>query len=63
LPLYFWTCGQFYNHYAQSNDRVIHYIKNEDYRDSLLTVLDTNSLLYKTTYIEKLLHERQWDIA
>jgi hypothetical protein len=63
LPLYFETYGQFYGHYAQSNDVVTYYIKHENYRDSLLMVLDKNSLLYKTHYVEKLLQERQFDIA
>ncbi|MDR2065699.1 MAG: DUF6377 domain-containing protein [Prevotellaceae bacterium] len=63
LPLYFESYSHFYGHYAQSNDVVTYYIKHENYRDSLLMALDTNSLLYKTTYIEKLLQERQFDTA
>jgi hypothetical protein len=63
LPLYFETYSQFYGHYAQSNDRFNYYVKNEDYRDSLLMVVDTNSLHYKTTYVEKLLQARQFDTA
>jgi hypothetical protein len=63
LPLYFETYSQFYGHYAQSNDRIIYYYKNEDYRDSLLMVLDKNSLLYEITCAEKLLQERQFDTA
>ncbi|MDR2126497.1 MAG: DUF6377 domain-containing protein [Prevotellaceae bacterium] len=63
LALYFETYSQFYGHYAQSNDIVTYYMKNEDYRDSLLMVLDKNSLYYKITCAEKLLQERQFDTA
>jgi hypothetical protein len=64
LPLYFETYSNFYGHYAQSNDRVIYYRHNEDYRDSLLSISDKNSLFYKITYSEKqILQERQFDVA
>jgi hypothetical protein len=63
LPLYFETYGMFYGHYAQSNDKIIYYIQNEAYRDSVLMVLDKNSLTYKINYSEKLIQERQFDTA
>jgi hypothetical protein len=63
LPLYFKTCSQFYGHYAQSNNLYIYFHQDEEYRDSLLMVLDKNSLYCKITNAEKLLHERQLDTA
>lgn len=63
LTLYFETNSQFYGHYAQSNNRHTYYQLNEDYRDSLLTTLDPNSIRYRITYAEKILYQNQLEIA
>jgi cbb3-type cytochrome oxidase subunit 3 len=63
LILYFETSSQFYGHYAQSNNRHTYYRLNEDYRDSLLTALDPNSMRYRITYAEKVLYQGQVEIA
>ena len=63
LPLYFETYSQFYGHYAQSNNRHTYFQLNEAYRDSLLTILDPNSIKYQITYAEKILYQGQLEIA
>lgn len=63
LPLYFEAYSQFYGHYAQSNSRHSYFQKNEDYRDSLLTILDPHSFQYRIAYAEKILYQGQLEIA
>lgn len=63
LPLYFEANSQFYGHYAQSNNRHTYFQKNEAYRDSLLTILDPNSIKYQIAYSEKILYQGQLEIA
>jgi len=63
LPLYYETYSQFYGHYAQSNNRHTYFQMNEAYRDSILSVLDPNSLKYQITYAEKMLYQNQLEIA
>jgi len=50
LPLYFKTCSSFFSHYGQSNGRQIYYELSGLYRDSLLSILDTRSFLYRLEY-------------
>jgi hypothetical protein len=47
LPKYYQTYGSFYSHYGQSNNNNEFYRLSEIYRDSLISCLDTNQLLYK----------------
>lgn len=49
LPKYYEVYGSFYSRYGQSNNEVDFYKKSELYRDSLLSILDTNSVKYKLT--------------
>lgn len=63
LSLYFEANSQFYGHYAQSNNRHTYYQLNEAYRDSLLTMLDPNSIRYRITDAEKILYQGQLEIA
>jgi len=53
------TCSDFYSRYGQSIDNPIYYKKSEQYRDSLLSVLDSQSLRYRITYAAKLLYGYQ----
>jgi hypothetical protein len=66
LPLYYETNSEFYEHYAhytQSNNRYLYFRENELYRDSLLSVLDRQSLKYRLLYAQDLLHENHLDTA
>jgi len=53
---YYETCNDFYSRYGQSTDNPIYYRKSDQYRDSLLSVLDPQSLRYRITYAAKLLY-------
>ncbi len=55
LAKYFDTYSSFYSHYGQSNNNASFYQKSEEYRDSLLTVLDSTSLAYRLSYATKVL--------
>ena len=59
LADYYETCSDFYSRYGQSTDNPVYYKKSEQYRDSLLTVLDPQSLKYRITYASKLLYSYQ----
>lgn len=63
LSAYYETYSQFYGHYAQSNNRYTYFQLNEAYRDSLLNMLDSNSVKYQMTYAEKMLYQGQLEIA
>ena len=56
---YYETCNDFYSRYGQSTDNPVYYRKSEQYRDSLLSVLDPQSLHYRITYAAKLLYSYQ----
>jgi len=56
---YYETCSDFYSRYGQSIDNPAYYKKSEQYRDSLLSVLDPYSLRYRITYAAKLLYGYQ----
>ena len=56
---YYETCSDFYSRYGQSIDNPVYYKKSEQYRDSLLSVLDSQSLRYRITYSAKLLYSYQ----
>jgi hypothetical protein len=57
LPLYYDVYGQFYGHYAQSNNRHTYFKLDEAYRDSLLSVLLPESREYKMLRAKKTLYE------
>ncbi|MEO7975886.1 DUF6377 domain-containing protein [Flavobacterium sp.] len=63
LPNYYITYREFYEHYnANSNSK--DFIKQiAKYRDSLLGVLNPNSLDYKINKIQKSIYQSQFDIA
>ena len=47
LPAYYGTYHNFFNHYRQSNDNIINYEKNEEYRNAFLAMLDPQSWQYR----------------
>ncbi|SEL38936.1 DUF6377 domain-containing protein [Parapedobacter koreensis] len=57
LPDYYETYLSFCSHYGQSNGNNTYYQKSEQYRDSLLTVLDTASLKYHITAATRVLYQ------
>lgn len=63
LPFYFDVYSKFYANYAQSNKNYAYLQKNEDYRDSLLNVLDNESITFKLLNAENLLYQGQYKIA
>jgi len=56
LSDYYETNCFFYDHYAQSTNRLDFYRKSELYRDSLLFSLDPGSDKYKITYAQKIFY-------
>lgn len=63
LPFYYETLMGFYSHYGQSNNKYINYERSEQYRDSLLSVLDPHSLKYQITYATKVLYMNEYEEA
>jgi hypothetical protein len=63
LPNYYITYREFYEHYNANsrNSELIGYIGK--YSDSLLGVLNPNSLDYKINRIQKKIYHRQFDVA
>jgi hypothetical protein len=63
LPNYYITYREFYEHYNANsrNSELIGYIGK--YSDSLLGVLNPNSLDYKINRIQKKIYRRQFDVA
>lgn len=57
LAEYYETYCFFYDHYAQSTNRLDYYRMSELYRDSLLLSLDPSSLKYKTNYAQKIFYK------
>lgn len=57
LPLYYDSQMEFCSHYGQSNDDFKYYQESDLYRDSLLSVLDSQSLKYQVTYATKIFYE------
>jgi len=47
LPVYYETYNDFFSHYGQSNNNPVYYQKSAEYRDSLLSTLDPQSLNYR----------------
>ncbi|MDR0541802.1 MAG: DUF6377 domain-containing protein [Dysgonamonadaceae bacterium] len=47
LPVYYEAYNEFYSHYGQSNDNDDYYRKSSQYRDSMLLVLNPQSLQYR----------------
>ncbi|MDD3078626.1 MAG: DUF6377 domain-containing protein [Paludibacter sp.] len=59
LPYYYDTYETFCSSYGQSNNNAEYYKKSELYRDSLLSVLNKQSLQYRIAYAAKLLYSYQ----
>jgi DNA-binding CsgD family transcriptional regulator len=57
LPDYYEGYMDFYSHYGQSNNNFRYYQKSGLYRDSLLSVLDPQSLRYQITYATRVFYE------
>lgn len=57
LPEYYRTYNGFFSHYALSNKEEKYYRKSSDYRDSLLLVLDPQSLEYQIEYATRELYD------
>lgn len=63
LPGYFEAYTDFGSHYGQSSDNILYYKISEVYRDSLLQVLDKQSIRYKITLATKLLYNNNEESA
>ncbi|WP_069660617.1 DUF6377 domain-containing protein [Arcticibacter eurypsychrophilus] len=63
LPNYYECYNAFCSHYGQSNNYTVYYTKSELYRDSLLKVLDPQSLNYQITFATKILYQGQKEKA
>lgn len=63
LPSYYWTFCEFYAHYASSNNEKKYYQMSTCYRDSLLIVLNPESLDYQIEYAKKLLYNFELEEA
>lgn len=63
LPAYYEAYSEFSSHYGQNSDNYLYFKKSEEYRDSLLSVLDEKSNKYKVTLATKLLYNHQQDDA
>lgn len=57
LSYYYESYLEFYSHYGQSNNHYEYYAKSSLYRDTLLTILDPQSLKYQLMYATKILYE------
>ncbi|MBD8388427.1 DUF6377 domain-containing protein [Dysgonomonas sp. BGC7] len=63
IPEYYRTCNAFYSHYALSNKEQKYYRRSGYYRDSLLLVLDPQSLEYQIEYATKELYDQKKEKA
>lgn len=63
LPLYYDSKCVFYNNYAQSNGNHLYFQLEENYRDSLLTILDKTDLRYEILFAETMLYKDSIDSA
>lgn len=63
LPNYYITYREFYEHYSANSRSIEFYEQIGKYRDSLLGVLNPNSLDYKITKIQKKIYHREFEIA
>lgn len=59
LPLYYETWLRFYEHYATSSNHATYTLLINNYRDSLLHVLDTTSLSYTIHRAQQLINNNQ----
>jgi len=57
IPAFYESYSAFYSHYGQSNNSYTYYKKSEEYRDSLLMVLQPQSMKYQIVYATKTLYE------
>ncbi|WP_437920943.1 DUF6377 domain-containing protein [Sphingobacterium sp. LRF_L2] len=63
LPAYFEAYTAFSSHYGQSSDNQLYFKRSEVYRDSLLLILDKESLSYDIALATKLLYGNRSDEA
>lgn len=59
LADYYETYGYYYDHYGQSNGKHTLFKRSDVYRDSLLTVLDPQSLKYKIVSTENMFYKKK----
>jgi len=57
IPVFYESYGAFYSHYGQSNNSYTYYKKSEEYRDSLLSVLQPESMKYQIVHATKILYQ------
>ncbi|GHT10272.1 hypothetical protein AGMMS4956_01360 [Bacteroidia bacterium] len=62
LPLYYESWGLFYDRYSLSTNKGLYTIE-ENYRDLLLSVMDTASMLYKINFAKNVLYKGYYDDA
>lgn len=63
LPAYYAAYAEFCSHYGQSSNSNIYFQRSEAYRDSLLSVLDKNSLSFRITLATKHLFNQETALA
>lgn len=63
LPDYYETYSRFYEHYVAISNQSDYHRLVENYRDSLLSVLDPSSFIYQSNMVHKYLNEGKIDIA
>ena len=63
LPNYYFTYREFFEHYNANSNSKIFIEQIGKYRDSLLAVINPNSLDYKINKIQKNIYKRNFDIA
>ena len=63
LPNYYFTYREFFEHYNANSNSKIFIDQIGKYRDSLLAVINPNSLDYKINKIQKNIYNRNFDIA
>jgi len=63
LPDYYETYSRFYEHYVAISNQDNYYQLVEDYRDSLISVLDPSTFRYKYNMAHKYINEGKIDLA
>jgi len=63
LPQYYDTYSRFYEHYVAISNQGNYHRLVENYRDSLLSVLDPSSFIYQSNMVHKYINENKIDTA
>ncbi|WP_202912380.1 DUF6377 domain-containing protein [Sphingobacterium olei] len=63
LPDYYKAYSEFSSHYGQSSNNDLYFRESEIFRDSLLSVLDPQSIEYQITYATKKLYNNETTVA